>query len=92
MTAKYPRVETVIGDLGSFDKIEECSRAADVVINTAPDITHEEAIEAILNGCKTNLGGRWLCGPVLTSMHSESQKLKGLLLTHVGRISDLGRA
>lgn len=52
LRAKYPRVQTVIGDLGSFDKIEECSRAADVVINTAPDITHDKAIEAILNGCK----------------------------------------
>lgn len=52
LTAKYPRVQTVIGDLESFDKIEECSRAADVVINTAPDITHDKAIEAILRGLK----------------------------------------
>ncbi|ROV89480.1 hypothetical protein VPNG_10159 [Cytospora leucostoma] len=52
LVAKYPQVQTVIGDLGNHDIIEAASREADIVINTGPDITHGGAIEAALRGLK----------------------------------------
>ncbi|EXF79448.1 hypothetical protein CFIO01_06038 [Colletotrichum fioriniae PJ7] len=48
----YPQIETVIGDAGDFEILEKCSQAADIVINTAPDITHDDGIRAILTGLK----------------------------------------
>lgn len=47
---KYPRVQTVIGDMGEYAKIEAAARDADIVINTAPDISHDDGIKAILAG------------------------------------------
>ncbi|KAK7954116.1 hypothetical protein PG996_015002 [Apiospora saccharicola] len=49
---KYPQVKPLIGDLQSFDLIEAASLEADIVINTAPDITHDKAIESAINGSK----------------------------------------
>ncbi|WQF77600.1 Putative NAD(P)-binding domain, NAD(P)-binding domain superfamily [Colletotrichum destructivum] len=48
----YPQVECVVGDAGDLEVLEKCSQAADIVINTAPDITHDEGIRAILSGLK----------------------------------------
>ncbi|KAL2876824.1 hypothetical protein SGCOL_007847 [Colletotrichum sp. CLE4] len=52
LTKVYPQIETVIGDAGDFEILEKCSQVADIVINTAPDITHDEGINAILTGLK----------------------------------------
>ncbi|KUI56749.1 hypothetical protein VP1G_04069 [Cytospora mali] len=52
LVSRYPRVQTVIGDLGDYDKIETASRDADIVISTAPDITHDAGIRAIIRGLK----------------------------------------
>ncbi|KAK7934913.1 hypothetical protein PG985_000408 [Apiospora marii] len=50
LVSKYPQVKPLIGDLESFDLIEAASREADIVINAAPDITHDKAIESAING------------------------------------------
>ncbi|KAK8066209.1 nucleoside-diphosphate-sugar epimerase protein [Apiospora hydei] len=50
LVSKYPQVKPVIGDLESFAVIEAASREADIVINAAPDITHDKAIESAING------------------------------------------
>lgn len=52
LVAKYPQVQTVIGDMSDEDKIEAASREADIVINAAPDITHSKAIAAVIRGLK----------------------------------------
>lgn len=52
LAAKYPQVQTVVGDMGDHDTIEAASRDADVVVNTAPDITHGPAIAAVIRGLK----------------------------------------
>lgn len=52
LKAKYPSVQTVIGDLDSYKLLEEESKQADIVINTAPDITHEDGVAAILDGMR----------------------------------------
>lgn len=52
LVSKYPQVQTVIGDMGDEDKIEAASREADIVINSAPDITHSKAIAAVIRGLK----------------------------------------
>lgn len=52
LVAKYPRVETIIGHMGEYEKIEAAARDADIVINTAPDISHDLGIKAILTGLK----------------------------------------
>ncbi|GKT47667.1 uncharacterized protein ColSpa_07848 [Colletotrichum spaethianum] len=49
----YPQVEYVVGDARDLETLEKCSQVADIVINTAPDITHDEGIKAILSGLKT---------------------------------------
>lgn len=53
LVAKYPQVQTVLGDLGDYKIIEEASSQADIVINAGPDITHNEGIKAILRGLNT---------------------------------------
>lgn len=50
LVARYPRVQTVVGNMGEYDKVEAASRDADLVINTSPDITHDDGIRAILRG------------------------------------------
>lgn len=50
LKAKYPRVQTVIGDLENYDSLEAGAEKADIVINAAPDITHDKGIDAILKG------------------------------------------
>ncbi|PSR82743.1 hypothetical protein BD289DRAFT_9329 [Coniella lustricola] len=45
-----------MGDLGQTDVLQKASQEADIVINTAPDITHAEAIVAVLGGIKTHGG------------------------------------
>ncbi|KAK8003608.1 DNA polymerase gamma [Apiospora arundinis] len=57
IVTKYPNVKPLIGDLESFDVIEAASRGADIVINAGPDITHDRAIEAVINGCKQGCRG-----------------------------------
>ncbi|KAK8031621.1 NAD(P)-binding protein [Apiospora arundinis] len=52
IVTKYPNVKPLVGDLESFDVIEAASRGADIVINAGPDITHDRAIEAVINGLK----------------------------------------
>lgn len=54
---QYPGVQTLVGDMGEYDKVEAASRAADLVINTSPDITHDEGIKAILRGQAAHPGG-----------------------------------
>ncbi|OHE93141.1 hypothetical protein CORC01_11553 [Colletotrichum orchidophilum] len=49
----YPQVKTIIGDAGDLEILKKCSQVADIVINTAPDITHDEGIRAILAGLKS---------------------------------------
>ncbi|ORY56832.1 uncharacterized protein BCR38DRAFT_450167 [Pseudomassariella vexata] len=53
LMSKYPKVQTVIGALDSFDEIESSCRAADIVVNTAPDVTHEASYQVILRGMKS---------------------------------------
>lgn len=50
LRAKYPQVQTVTGDLESYAMLEAGAEKADIVINAAPDITHDEGIKAILRG------------------------------------------
>ncbi|KAH8175126.1 sugar transporter domain-containing protein [Sarocladium implicatum] len=50
LVAKYPQVQTVVGSFGSYDLLEDICSKVDVVINTAPDITHDDDIRAILCG------------------------------------------
>lgn len=47
---KYPAVQTLVGDMSELDKVEAASRDADLVINTSPDITHDDGIKAVLRG------------------------------------------
>lgn len=54
LVAKYPRVQPIVGHMGEFAKIEAAARDADIVINTAPDISHDEGIKAILTGLKSH--------------------------------------
>lgn len=56
LVAKYPRVQTIIGHMGEFAKIEAAARDVDIVINTAPDISHDEGIKSILAGLKARSG------------------------------------
>ncbi|KAH8771855.1 hypothetical protein F5883DRAFT_46146 [Diaporthe sp. PMI_573] len=53
LVAKYPQVQTVLGDLSDYKTIEEASSQADIVINAGPDITHDEGIRAIFRGQKS---------------------------------------
>lgn len=57
LVAKYPGVQTVVGDLGDYKTMEEASSRADVVINAGPDITHDEGIRAILRGQQSRGSG-----------------------------------
>lgn len=50
LRAKYPRVQTVVGDLEDYASLEAGAERADIVINAAPDITHDKGIDAILRG------------------------------------------
>lgn len=49
---KYPSpvMQTLVGDMSDLDKVEAASRESDLVINTSPDITHDDGIKAILRG------------------------------------------
>ncbi|KAK7726434.1 hypothetical protein SLS53_009521 [Cytospora paraplurivora] len=50
LKSRYPKVAAVMGDLDSLTVLEEESRSADIVINCAPDITHDSGIGAVLSG------------------------------------------
>ncbi|EPS41480.1 hypothetical protein H072_4643 [Dactylellina haptotyla CBS 200.50] len=50
LLSKYPGVQPIIGSFGEPDKLRALCREADVVVNTAPDVTHDEDIKAILRG------------------------------------------
>lgn len=50
LASKYPRVRTIVGNMGECDKVEAACRGADVVVNTSPDITHDDGIRAVLRG------------------------------------------
>lgn len=50
LRAKYPRVQTLIGDLKDYAKLQAGAEKSDIVINAAPDITHDKGIGAILRG------------------------------------------
>lgn len=52
LTSKYPTVQTIVGDLSSYQTLQEESCNADIVINAAPDITHGQGIVSILTGLK----------------------------------------
>ncbi|KAK2616106.1 hypothetical protein N8I77_002815 [Diaporthe amygdali] len=54
LKGKYPTVQTTVGDLSSSQTLQDEARNADIVINAAPDITHQDGIEAILSGLKDN--------------------------------------
>lgn len=43
-------MQTLVGNMNELDKVEAASREADLVINTSPDITHDDGIKAILKG------------------------------------------
>lgn len=58
LRAKYPRVQTVIGDLKDYDSLEAGAEKADIVINAAPDITHDRGIDAILRGLMSSSRSR----------------------------------
>lgn len=58
LKGKYPTVQTTIGDLSSYQILQDESRNADIVINAAPDITHQEGISAILTGLKDSTRAR----------------------------------
>lgn len=50
LTAQYPTVSCIIGRTEDLDVVEQLSRDANIVINCAPDITHEADIKAMLKG------------------------------------------
>ncbi|CAN8095984.1 unnamed protein product [Discula destructiva] len=50
LLGQYARVQTVVGDITECSKLEAAAKEADIVINTAPDITHGDGINAILKG------------------------------------------
>ncbi|KAG6353575.1 hypothetical protein INS49_005537 [Diaporthe citri] len=52
LKGKYPSVQTTLGDLSSHQTLQDEARNADIVINAAPDITHQEGVSAILAGLK----------------------------------------
>lgn len=56
LRAKYPQVQTIIGNMKELEKIESASRNADLVVNTSPDITHDDGIRAIVRGLKAQSG------------------------------------
>lgn len=58
LNGKYPTVQTTVGDLSSYQILQDGARNADIVINTAPDITHQEGISAILAGLKDSSRAR----------------------------------
>ncbi|KAH8748134.1 hypothetical protein F5883DRAFT_653309 [Diaporthe sp. PMI_573] len=52
LKGKYPTVQTTLGDLSSYQTLQDEARKADIVVNAAPDITHGDGISAILAGLK----------------------------------------
>lgn len=50
LTAQYPRVDCTIGRTEDLDVVEQLCREANLVINCAPDITHDADIAAMLKG------------------------------------------
>ncbi|KAL2293097.1 hypothetical protein FJTKL_08085 [Diaporthe vaccinii] len=58
LRAKYPRVQAVIGDLKDYAALEAGAEKADIVINAAPDITHDKGIGAILRGLTSSSRNR----------------------------------
>ncbi|KAH8671586.1 hypothetical protein BX600DRAFT_434684 [Xylariales sp. PMI_506] len=75
LVAKYPKVQTIIGDLGTLDVLETASREADIVINTAPDITHDAGIKAIFNGLKKSGTGDAAAKPKSYYIHTSGASL-----------------
>lgn len=52
VVAKYSEVRCLVGDLKSFELLAAASRAADIVINCGPDITHDEGIRTVLDALR----------------------------------------
>lgn len=50
LTAQYPTVSCTVGRIEDHDIVENLSRNAHIVVNCAPDITHDADIKAILKG------------------------------------------
>lgn len=50
LVEKYPRVQTIIGNIGELSNLEAAAREADIVIYAAPDISHDDGIKALLAG------------------------------------------
>lgn len=50
LVKRYPRVQAIIGNISELPKLEAAARDADIVINAAPDISHDDGILAILAG------------------------------------------
>lgn len=50
LTAQYPSVKCIIGRTEDHDVVETLCREANIVINCAPDITHDDDIETMLRG------------------------------------------
>ncbi|KAL0631636.1 hypothetical protein Q9L58_009492 [Maublancomyces gigas] len=59
ITAKYPRIHVVIGDLESSAIIEEQSALADIVFNSSSS-DHEESVRAIIRGLEKRGGGYFI--------------------------------
>ncbi|KAL0639455.1 hypothetical protein Q9L58_001483 [Maublancomyces gigas] len=59
MTARYPTIHVVLGDLDSSLVIEEQSALADIVFN-ASDADHEESARAIIRGLEKRGGGYFI--------------------------------
>ncbi|KAJ4419124.1 hypothetical protein N0V82_005137 [Gnomoniopsis sp. IMI 355080] len=57
LTAQYPTVSCIIGRTEDLDVVEQLSRDANIVINCAPDITHEADIQAMLKGLSSRAPG-----------------------------------
>lgn len=91
--SKYPRVETLVGHTGEYDKIEAACRSADIVINTAPDISHDEGIRAILRGLQGREGAYYLHTSGASLIWDEPEGSKDARwwddIEHVGELSAL---
>lgn len=75
LVAKYPRVQPIIGELGSLEVLEAASREAQIVINTAPDITHDASIRSILHGLKNSDTGDATTKPKTYYIHTSGASL-----------------
>lgn len=58
LKGKYPKVQVIIGDTASFEVLKTASHGADIIVNTSPDITHDEGIKTILGAMKDHNGAK----------------------------------